>query len=92
MRQAVAHADGHGRGGSPLPPERLICPSFSQFDIRNRKQVEPDEHIGVINLLPVVQALGDGRTLNIIEELLPGDFRPSQPAALPTIDPLPVIG
>ena len=34
-----------------------------------RKQIEPDEHIGVINLLPVVKALGDGRTINIIEEL-----------------------
>ena len=33
-----------------------------------RKQIEPDEHVGVIDLLPLVKALGDGRTLHIIDD------------------------
>jgi hypothetical protein len=33
-----------------------------------RKQIEPDEHIGVIDLLPLVKALGDGRTIHILED------------------------
>jgi hypothetical protein len=34
-----------------------------------RKQIDPDEHIGVIDLLPLIKTLGDGRPMKIIEEL-----------------------
>jgi hypothetical protein len=33
-----------------------------------RKQVEPDEHIGTLDLLPLVKALGAGRKVNIVGE------------------------
>ena len=50
-------------------PNGLFALHFHNLIFGIRKQVEPDEHIGVINLLPVVKALGDGRTINIIAEL-----------------------
>ena len=38
-----------------------------------RKQVEPDEHIGVIDLLPLVHTFGKGRTLGIVEDVWPAE-------------------
>ena len=50
-------------------PNGSYAPHFHNLIFAIRKQVGPNEHIGVINLLPLVKALGEDRTLNIIEEL-----------------------
>jgi hypothetical protein len=50
-------------------PDGSYAPHFHNVIFALRKQMEPDEHIGILELLPVIKALGDGRTMNIMEEL-----------------------
>lgn len=50
-------------------PDRSHSLYYHNLIFGIRKQVEPDEHIGLLELLPLVKALGDNRTLKIIEEL-----------------------
>lgn len=61
MVMATAVHD-HRHDGSPVL-------DYHNLIFALRKQVDPDEHIGIIDLLPVVKALGRGRSLFIVEEV-----------------------
>lgn len=50
-------------------PDGSYCLHYHNLIFGLRKQIEPDEHIGVIDLTPLVRVLGAGRVLSIIEEL-----------------------
>jgi hypothetical protein len=50
-------------------PDGSITLHYHNLIFALRKQVEPDEHIGIIDLLPLVKTLGDGRPMTIIEDV-----------------------